>query len=261
MPKISLLGCGWLGLPLARKFIENGYSVKGSTTSEDKIDILKNIGITPFRIHLSADGIDGNITDFLASEILIIDIPPKKDEGAFAEKIKNLLPIAEQSPVKKILFIGSISVYGDIVGSVDENTTPSPESGNGRQLLEAEKLLRENPNFKTTVLRFGGLIGEDRHPVKHLSVKQNDNPDARVNLIHLDDCIGIIQKIIALEKWGETYNAVSPFHPTRREYYSRKAVEMNLPVPAFSTGGNEGKIVRADKVIHALGYVFEKPLL
>jgi nucleoside-diphosphate-sugar epimerase len=27
-----------------------------------------------------------------------------------------------------------------------------------------EKLLRMNSRFKTTVLRFGGLIGEDRNP-------------------------------------------------------------------------------------------------
>ena len=44
MTKISILGCGWLGLPLAKALIENGFSVKGSTTSTDKLTALENAG-------------------------------------------------------------------------------------------------------------------------------------------------------------------------------------------------------------------------
>ena len=53
---ISILGCGWLGLPLARQLIKLGYSVKGSTTSPEKIQILKGSQIDgynrEFRSHL-----------------------------------------------------------------------------------------------------------------------------------------------------------------------------------------------------------------
>jgi nucleoside-diphosphate-sugar epimerase len=261
MTEISLLGCGWLGLPLGRKLVTKKLSVKGSTTSPGKLALLENAGVIPFVIALSEAGIDGNITDFLKSEILIIDIPKKKNDGIFTDKIMALIPYIEASPVKKILLVSSISVYGETSGIVDEETSPQPDSENGRQLLEAENQLLKNPHFKTTVLRFGGLIGDDRHPVKYLSGKENDNPNARVNLIDRDDCIGIITKIIALEKWGETFNAVAPFHPTRQEYYSRRAIEDNLPAPQFTDGGNNGKIVRADKVIGDLKYVFEKPFL
>lgn len=51
--KISILGCGWLGLPLAKQLIKKGFSVKGSTTSEEKISILKTEGIISFLISLS----------------------------------------------------------------------------------------------------------------------------------------------------------------------------------------------------------------
>jgi 3-hydroxyisobutyrate dehydrogenase-like beta-hydroxyacid dehydrogenase len=30
---ISILGCGWLGVPLAKHLIQKGFSVKGSVTS------------------------------------------------------------------------------------------------------------------------------------------------------------------------------------------------------------------------------------
>ena len=50
--KISILGCGWLGFPLAKKLIEIGFEVKGSTTSENKLALLKSNNIEPFLLRL-----------------------------------------------------------------------------------------------------------------------------------------------------------------------------------------------------------------
>ena len=44
MKKISFLGCGKLGLPVALHFLDQGYLVKGSTTQESKTEKLKNFG-------------------------------------------------------------------------------------------------------------------------------------------------------------------------------------------------------------------------
>ena len=64
MTKISILGCGWLGVPLAKALIGNGFSVKGSTTSTGKLLPLENIGIASFLIELKEDVIKGNVTEF-----------------------------------------------------------------------------------------------------------------------------------------------------------------------------------------------------
>ena len=45
MRNVSVLGCGWLGEPLISSFLEEGFSVKGSTTSEEKIEMLEALGI------------------------------------------------------------------------------------------------------------------------------------------------------------------------------------------------------------------------
>ena len=75
--KIAILGCGWLGLPLAKSLLSKGYEVKGSTTSESKLDVLKNAGISPFQIQLEEHQIIGTIEDFLKeTNVLVIDIPP-----------------------------------------------------------------------------------------------------------------------------------------------------------------------------------------
>ena len=264
MTKISILGCGWLGLPLAKALLENGFSVNGSTTSQKKLSILENLGIQPYLIALSEDKTVGNLNDFLEnSKILIIDVPPKlrgTEKENFVSKIKNVIPFIEKSTVENLLFISSTSVYGEDNLVVTEETELNPDTESGRQLVKSEQLLQSNSNFKTSIIRFGGLIGEDRHPIKFLAGRKNiENPNAPINLIHQEDCIGIIKKIIELNSWNETFNAVTPFHPSRKEYYTQKAVDLNLDLPEFNAENSSfGKTISSSKIETILGYSFSK---
>jgi nucleoside-diphosphate-sugar epimerase len=271
MRQISILGCGWLGLPLAKALLINGFSVKGSTTSEGKLSTLKSLGINPFLVALDSKNIAGAIEDFLnGSETLVIDIPPQlrgknsetsaSNEKAFVEKIKTLIPYLEKSTIKNVLFVSSTSVYGEVNGTISEETVPKPDTESGKQLVEVEILLQNNPNFKSTILRFGGLIGEDRNPTKFLAGKVNlKNPNTYINFIHQEDCIGIILKIITTNSWNEIFNGVSPFHPTRETYYTQKATELTLPLPQFDhSKPSIGKLILSDKVETVLGYAFIK---
>jgi nucleoside-diphosphate-sugar epimerase len=279
MKKISILGCGWLGLPLAKSLLKKGFSVKGSTTSTEKIAVLEAAGIEPFLLEVSETEIIGAITPFLeSSEILIIDIPPKLRGNStenFVAKIRNLLPFIAKSSVEKVIFISSTSVYADAISTaliVTELTKPKPETESGKQLLEVEQLLQNNKNFQTTVIRFGGLVGEDRHPIKFLAGRKNiENPEAPINLIHQTDCIGIIETIIKKglrqaqsdkELKTETFNAVAPFHPTRKDYYTQKAIALNLALPEFDESKlSVGKIISSEKVESVLEYKFKNKML
>lgn len=260
--QISILGCGWLGLPLAQSFIEKGFSINGSTTSATKTERLQAVGINPFLISLTANGIEGDIGKFLRnSEILIIDIPPKlrgENSESFTDKIKMLIPHIEAANIKKVMFASSTAVYADDNTLVTEETPAKPETEGGRQLLEAESLLA-NTSFKTTVLRFGGLVSEDRQPVKYLAGRENlENPDGPVNLIHQKDCIGIMLKVIETDTWGEIFNAVAPYHPTREEHYTKQALALGLPAPKFShEKPSNGKTVSSQKSAEVLGYRIE----
>jgi nucleoside-diphosphate-sugar epimerase len=263
LKQISILGCGWLGMPLAKQLLQNGYSVKGSTTTESKLELLQKEGISPFLISLKANETQLEIGAFLEnSEILIINIPPKLRGNSgenFVEKIENFIPFIEKSSVKKVIFVSSTSVYADENQVITEATHPNPETESGKQLLISENLLLKNKNFQTTILRFGGLIGKDRHPVKFLSGKNNiENPEAPINLIHQEDCIKIIEKVIKKGIWNVVFNAVAPFHPSRKEYYTNKAKELNLPLPQFNENQTSiGKRVISDKLIQVLKYDFK----
>ena len=269
MTKVSVLGCGWLGLPLAKALIQKGYDVKGSTTSIDKKDLLENSRITHFPIALQVDNFSAPVDDFLAeSETLIIAIPPKlrgknKDysdanKNSFVKKIENLLPFIENSTVKNLLFISSTAVYGEANTTITDKSPLSPVTESGKQLAEIETLLSQNTHFKTTILRFGGLIGPDRNPARFLAGKENvANPNTPINLIHLDDCIGIILRILETKTWGTQLNAATPNHPTRKEYYTQKALESNLTPPRFDESKpSVGKTILSDELITRLDYTF-----
>lgn len=278
MKQISILGCGWLGLPLAKSLLEKGFSVNGSTTSLEKIAVLEEAGIHPFLVSLSAVEVSAetkiSIENFLEnSDVLIINIPPKlrgnssDASGAlsmtFVAKIQSIIPFIENSSVEKVIFVSSTSVYSDDNWIINEETIPNPDTESGKQLLEVEQLLQSNKNFQTTILRFGGLIGEDRHPIKFLAGRKNiENPEGPINLIHQVDCIGIIEAIYETNSWQETYNAVTPYHPIRKEYYTHKAIELNLPLPEFDESKiSIGKTILSDKVASVLNYEFEKKTL
>ena len=247
-----------------------------------KIALLEKFGIHPHIVTLSAvEGLnsESEINSFLEnSEILIIAIPPKLRTDSstafgmtFVKKIQNLIPFIEKSSVEKVLFVSSTAVYADSPSTalrVTEETIPNPITESGKQLLEAEHLLQSNKSFQTTVLRFGGLIGDDRHPIHFLAGRKNlENSEAPINLIHQTDCVGIVEEILRYAQndnlvWGETFNAVAPFHPTRKEYYTQKAIALSLALPEFEEGKiSVGKTILSDKVERVLSYQFKNTTL
>ena len=265
--KIGVLGCGWLGLPLAQRLVEKGLEVHGTTTSSNKLEALQNLGIVPYHISLSENGIDGDIETFLSHiDILVINVPPKLRQGnaeSFIEKMQLLQSQIKKSPVSKILFVSSTAVYGDEDGDVTEATPPNPVTESGKQLWASEQLFRNDSSRLTTILRFGGLIGPNRHPIKQLSGKKDlKNGHHPINLIHLDDCIHIIGTIINEGYWGEIFNGVYPLHPTKKAYYASEAAKRGLPTPEYSEQHQEGmgKTVKSQNLIKK-GYSFSTSII
>ncbi|RNC92817.1 MAG: SDR family NAD(P)-dependent oxidoreductase [Allomuricauda sp.] len=235
---MGVLGCGWLGLPLANELVASGYPVKGTTTSVEKLEVLVKNGIDPYKVALTENHIDGNIGDFLKDiETLIINVPPKlrQNKGSnYVKKMEHLAHAISKSKLENILFVSSTSVYGIQEGEITEETPPNPKTESAKQLHSAENLFTQM-NPKTTLVRFGGLIGPDRHPVYQVSKRQGlTNGDELINLIHLNDCILMIKTIIKNNYWNEIFNGVYPKHPRKRDYYSMEAGARNLPTPDYA---------------------------
>lgn len=257
---ISILGCGWLGLPLGKFLISKGFSVKGSVTDTNKFEILSDAGISPYRIVLNETVAIVVDQTFFDCDVLIISIPPRRTshiERIFPAKIAQLIPFILESGLSNVLFISSTSVYPDKNQLAKEDDTLVPDKESGRALLLAENLLNNLTDFQTTILRFGGLIGADRNPARFLQKSTVPVPNSPVNLIHQDDCIGIISAIIEQDLWGETLNASSPEHPLKKDFYSRAAQISGLPEPLISEKPEAYKIVDSSKLIRLLNYRFK----
>jgi nucleoside-diphosphate-sugar epimerase len=257
---VSILGCGWYGLELAKSLLKKGIIVKGSTTSPEKIPLLSSAGIVPFLIDLSPENqtIDLN---FFVCDILWISIPPKAQAGKgheYLSKIQQLIPIIEASAIKQVVLISSTGVYPDLNSVVNELTVPEPNSESGKILLEAENILKAQDSFTTTIIRFAGLMGPGRDPGRFFAGKINiPNGNAPANLIHLTDCIGISEAILDKQAFGHIYNGCSPDHPSRNDFYTNAARLSSLEIPQFIDEKKNWKIVSSVNVSEVLGYKYQ----
>uniref|UniRef100_UPI00404B9A74 NAD(P)H-binding protein n=1 Tax=Flavobacterium sp. TaxID=239 RepID=UPI00404B9A74 len=264
--KIAILGCGWLGLPLAKHLISKNHVVKGSTTSKEKLADLEKVGIQPFEIILASDVIIGAIESFLSeATVLVVAIPPglrKNPDSDFVSKMGKLISFVEKSAVENVLLVSSTSVFEDDNQTISATTIPNGKSENAQQLIAVEALFQKNNHFKTTVLRFGGLINEDRHPIRFLAGRTEIvNPEAPINLIHLEDCIEIMTQILEKQFWNQSLNAVGNEHPTRKAYYTEMARLNDLPLPEFTDNeASFGKHFESGFLEKELDYMFKQKI-
>lgn len=264
---IGILGCGWLGLPLAKTLVGDKHSVHGTTSSENKMEELRKANIIPYNIVLTQNGIVGNIQKFLDElDQLIINIPPKLRSNpteSYLEKIRQLHLEIKKSDLSRVIFVSSTSVYGDIDGMVTEESPALPNTESGRQILASENIFLKDRDLNTTIIRFAGLIGADRHPVNYLSGKTNlTNGNDPVNLIHLNDCIGIIKTVINGKYKNRILNGVYPLHPTKEDYYTSEALKRGLLPPSYTEKSNRiGNKIIESKVLNVKIYDFRTSIL
>jgi nucleoside-diphosphate-sugar epimerase len=243
---VSVLGCGWLGLPLALELIKQDVQVKGSTRNSAKASELIKSGIDAHIVDLGEN--DYISKGFLNSETLIIAVTTK-DISGFTKLIKEI----RLSPIQHVLFISSTSVYPMTNGMVTEDTDVKD-----CELVTIENLFRNETGIKTTILRFAGLYGPDRDPGNFLKLDQKiKNPESPINLIHQDDCINLILGILNKNLWREVFNACTEEHPSRREFYSKATKSTRGLIPEFDENSlNEFKVIDNTKIKNAIQYEF-----
>lgn len=265
MQKISILGCGWLGFSLGQFLLKKGHSVLGSTTRTEKLEELKAAGIQPFLIKLPNEIEEEETLEFFQTDVLILNIPPGRKhpdvETHHFQQVEKVVEMLGKGTIGKVVFVSSTGVYGDENRVVTENDLPNPTRGSTKAIVKVEQFLQQQTNFQTTILRMSGLVGGDRKAGRFLAGKTNvKNGDAPINMVHRDDCIGVIYEILKQDIWGDTFNVCAAEHPTRKEFYLAQTKKQGLESPTFLEGGEMSfKIVANQKVKKVLSYEFEHP--
>jgi nucleoside-diphosphate-sugar epimerase len=261
-PYIGVLGCGWLGLPLAVYLQNKGYAIRGSVTSEEGLPKLKEKNIDGFVVRLHENGVSGDALGFLKNtSLLIIAIPPgfrKNADDSYFNKMKSLWHELNASDVKQVLFMSSTSVFGDHQSHITDVTQPEPDTLSGEKLVEVERFVLSQTQ-KTTLFRLGGLFGPNRHPISFLAGRtQVPQPNGKIHFIHLNDIQEIVEKWLKIQPNQSVFNLCHPQLPSRIDYYTTTALQRQLTPPTFDENDRtQGKSIYPDGVLTILQHRFK----
>ncbi len=262
---ISILGCGWLGLPLAEHLIARKYQVRGATTTPSKLHTMQDKGIMPYLIKLDPQINQDYDPDFFDCTTLVLNIPPsRRQEGIirfYPEQVSSVLKAAQGSALKHILFISSTSVYPNLNRAVTEKDAGGEITASGQAVLAAEQVLQAQDQFAVSILRLCGLYDEERNPGRFLAGRQlNSSGSECVNLIHREDCIQAVMAVIEQEAWGEVFNACSDVHPEKEAFYTLAAQKLGLEAPRFNPDAAPSyKKIDSSKIKKQLGVSLAYP--
>lgn len=252
MEKLGIIGCGWLGEKIA-KSASDFFEIYTTTTSADKLIHLKNQNFNPYLVEFS-DNEDLKYKNIFSNcDCIIITVP-------FSQRTQ--IPILEQRFKNIIKFIGafkgqiflcsSTGIYPQADEIVTENSVE--EDLLNQNIWTIEKLMKSNfPQLN--ILRFGGLMGDDRVFSKYYQNKEIAEPNQMVNHTHFEDICDVFLNLIKLKIKGETFNVVSPEHPTKIEVYNCQTKN----ICEETNSEKFGKRVSSEKLINQITYNFLHP--
>jgi nucleoside-diphosphate-sugar epimerase len=267
---VGIVGCGWLGTALATTLINKATSVIATRSSEENCSDLIAQGINAEVLLLPTSQAELNQHAVFACRTIVIAITPQFRNGRvdYPDKVKQVVTAAEHNGnVKQIILLSSSAVYNGLSGVVTEDIPLDFSAEKVSLLYDAELAVlgfgNEALGRRSHVLRLSGLVGENRHPGKFLAGKSTlaVNAKAQVNLIHQEDAVGIITRLLSSKVKTGIFNGVSATKATKQDYYQAAAKALSLPEPIFSNMDSleTVRVVNGDKVRQLLSYQFVYP--
>lgn len=256
MPRRLVVGCGYLGGRVARRWHAAGSHVIAVTRRPERAAAFAAEGFEPLLADVSDPACDwsavANLED-LATVFWAVGFDRGGGGTHHDVHVTGLRRLLDVLPTGcRMIFSSSTGVWGDEAGRiVDEATPPSPAREAGRVLVEAETLLRSHPRGPGVALRFAGLYGPGRLP-RIADVRAgrplDADPDSWLNMIHVDDAARVVVGVAGLAAPRPLY-VVSDGRPVlRRDWYGRLAAAVGGPPPRFlPTAGAASRGQTADK--------------
>jgi nucleoside-diphosphate-sugar epimerase len=259
-----VLGCGWLGLALARSLVAEGHRVLGTTTTSESLPTMQAAGIEAHVLKLGADfnsASEALLHQLLsAADVLVLNVPPRAAAaGAYPTLLRPVHRAVAAAGTRHVIFVSSTSVYPDEPRVMRESDAVSTRDAASDVLRAEGHFVPRYGQWKSTVVRLGGLIGPDRSPGRFLAGRRDlAQGNAPVNLVHLTDAVGVLMTIIQQGVWGHTFNVCALKHPLRKDFYTVAAQHLKLEPPTFKNGNSvSGKIIDSSLVRNALHYKFK----
>lgn len=258
MHSVSIIGCGWFGLPLAKTLLSLGFAVKGTKTSSNTAQQLTQLGIQGFALSLPCS--ETIPTALLDSDILIINLPPglRKEKSQYLLQLQQLVDAAVQRHYKHVIYVSSSGIYSEQGDNLNESS-PIGSSLKSQTLWKAEQLVSTQLSADTTtIFRFAGLVGPNRHPGRFLANKKEvAGGNLAVNLVHLNDIISATVHVIEHKSSAGTYNICCDLHESRETFYTAAAHALHVTPPTFSKEHKPQRKINGQQITTKLGYSYQ----
>lgn len=277
-PLRLIVGCGYLGSRVARRWVEAGSHVLATTRSGDRAAMLRGLDVEPVIVDVTApaDRWHNLVATHGLPTTVFWAVGFDRTAGTthrdvHVDGLRRLLdaltPAAPTGARPRVILSSSTGVWGDEAGGmIDETTPPNPTRDAGAVLVEAERMLAAHPAGPGTALRFAGLYGPDRLPRiadLHAGRPIAADPDSWLNLVHVDDAAAVVCLVADAARPRPLY-VVSDGRPIRRrDWYGGLATASGSPEPRWDPtaprprGGD--KRVDPSLLAHELGFTPAHP--
>ena len=150
-----IIGCGYLGLRVAKRWRAQGDRVFAVTRSAERADAFRQQGLLPVLADVTRRD---TLAALPAAETVAYSVGYDRTAGRSMREVyvAGLLAVLGSLPasVGRVIYISSTGVYGQSGGDwVHENSACEPTRESGRICLEAEQTLRAHALGRRAVAR------------------------------------------------------------------------------------------------------------
>ena len=239
MPRIAIIGAGYIGRLVARRHLAQHDSVVGLSRGRETLHRFAATGADTAQIDLDKD----DLTEpgcFSGIRLYYFAPPPAK--GTEDSRLKHFLESLGDNKPEKFLLISTTGVYGDCNGEwVDETRAPNPRQDRAKRRLNAEQQLETwcaSRDIPHVILRVPGIYGAERLPFERLKqqtpiLAAQDCPFT--NRIHAHDLAALCQLSMENAQVQGIFNVSDNEPSTLYDYFLAVARTFGLqPPPVIS---------------------------
>ena len=201
MTRILCFGLGFSARTLARRWLDRGWQVSGTSRSSAGADRLSAMGVDG----LVFDGV--TVSEQVQNRIatathIVVSVPP--GDGPDPVLAATRASLAAAPTLQWIGYLSTIGVYGDHEGRwIDETTAPTPQQPRSRHRLAAEQAWAEvagEIGCALHIFRLAGIYGPGRSPIDQLragTARCIVKPGQVFNRIHVEDIANVVDAAMA----------------------------------------------------------------
>jgi nucleoside-diphosphate-sugar epimerase len=235
--RIVILGCGFTGIRVARRFLARGFEVTGTTRTPER---LAGLGAEIVRFE------DVRIDP---GALVLHSIPPDGPPRLF-EKLGD-------APAR-VVYISTTGVYG-ATREVNESTPSAPDSKRQEARVEVERQVSEGP-WSSLILRPAAIYGPGRGVQESIKTGSCRTGENLVSRIHVDDLAAHCEAALLSDLTG-AYPVADEEPCTSTEIARFCARLLDLPLPDSPANGRaaSGRQVDGSAIRRLLGITLAYP--